>query len=124
MDNGVALTPDEVKGRNMWLVWTGGDDRFWDHLSNRHFGAFDLLKTISSHPALKIQPRQPLELSRPDQRALLRPGRPGPTRSVSACGWTSARADCPPDPFANAKKYPGVAIGARGKNLPVGSYYG
>ena len=30
MDNGVALTPDEVKGRNMWLVWTGGNDRFWD----------------------------------------------------------------------------------------------
>ena len=34
MDNGVALTPDEVKGRNMWLVWTGGDDRFWDHLTS------------------------------------------------------------------------------------------
>ena len=26
----VALTPDEVKGRNMWIVWTGGNDRFWD----------------------------------------------------------------------------------------------
>ena len=30
MDGGVALTPDEIKGRNMWLVWTGGNDRFWD----------------------------------------------------------------------------------------------
>jgi len=29
------------------------------------------------------------------------------------------RADCPADPFANAEKYPGVAIGARGKNLPA-----
>jgi len=53
MDNGLALTPDEIKGRNMWLVWTGGDDRFWDRLTHDTFGAFDLLKTISSHPSLK-----------------------------------------------------------------------
>ncbi len=32
--------------------------------------------------------------------------------------------DCPPDPFENEQKYPGVKIGARGKNVPVGSYYG
>ena len=31
---------------------------------------------------------------------------------------------CPPDPFANAKDYPGVTIGARGKTVDVGSYYG
>src|SRR5262249_60673946 len=34
------------------------------------------------------------------------------------------RADCPPDPFENERKYPGVAIGARGQTLPVGSAYG
>ena len=34
------------------------------------------------------------------------------------------RADCPPDPFANEDKYPGIEIGARGGNMPVGSYYG
>jgi hypothetical protein len=34
------------------------------------------------------------------------------------------RADCPPDPFANDKKYEGVKIGARGTNVPVGSFYG
>src|SRR5436305_11711031 len=27
MDNGVPLSEDEVQGRNMWLVWTGGNDR-------------------------------------------------------------------------------------------------
>ena len=31
---------------------------------------------------------------------------------------------CPPDPFANAEKYPGVKIGSRGTTMPVGSYYG
>src|SRR5260370_20388747 len=24
MDNAIALTPEEIKGRNMWLVWSGG----------------------------------------------------------------------------------------------------
>jgi hypothetical protein len=40
------------------------------------------------------------------------------------------RGDCPADPFANAEKYPGIKIGARGTTfsdgteLPIGSYYG
>ena len=45
--------------------------------------------------------------------------------------WLDVRSkDCPPDPFENESKYPGVAIGARGKPLgdgttqPVGSFYG
>ena len=51
MDNGVALTPDEVKGRNMWLVWTGGDDRFWDQVTRNSLATFDLLKVVTSHPS-------------------------------------------------------------------------
>ncbi len=31
---------------------------------------------------------------------------------------------CGPDPFGNEQKYPGVKIGARGKTVAVGSYYG
>ena len=44
MDGGIPLTSDEVKGRNMWIVWTGGNDRLWDKLTNLTFGSFDLLK--------------------------------------------------------------------------------
>ena len=29
MDGAVKLDPTEVAGRNMWLVWSGGNDRFW-----------------------------------------------------------------------------------------------
>ena len=54
MDGGAALTPDAVKGRNTWIVWTGGNDRFWDEISTKSVGTLDLLKTISSHPALKF----------------------------------------------------------------------
>ena len=35
----------------MWLVWTGGNDRFWDQLTQYTFGAFDLLKIVTSHPS-------------------------------------------------------------------------
>lgn len=52
MDNGVALSAEEIKGRNMWLVWSGGNDRFWDTLTATTFGAFDLLKIVSSQPEL------------------------------------------------------------------------
>src|SRR5262245_60387012 len=54
MDGGVALTSAEVKGRNMWIVWSGGNDRFWDTLSRSSVGTLDFLKTLSSHPKLKF----------------------------------------------------------------------
>jgi len=123
MDGGVALTPQEIAGRNTWIVWTGGDDRFWDTMTASTFGAFDLLKIISSHPALKY--------SRDDRWSWLgvvnepcfdKPTAGDPKRFGL---WLDVRrADCPPDPFADAQRYPGVAIGARGSTVPVGSYYG
>jgi len=48
MDDGVALAPNEVKGRNTWLMWTGGNQAFWDYLARRSFGTFDLLKVLDS----------------------------------------------------------------------------
>ena len=57
MDGGVALTPEQSKGRINWLLWTGGNDRFWDMPSRSYsFGAIDLLKTVSSYssPAYKF----------------------------------------------------------------------
>src|SRR5262249_10510933 len=50
MDGGFAFSPEEIKGRNTWLVWTGGNDRFWDRMTVATVGAFDLLKTLSSFP--------------------------------------------------------------------------
>ena len=53
MDGAGALTASEVKGRNNWIVWTAGNDRFWDHLVGKSFGVVDLLKVLSSHPNVK-----------------------------------------------------------------------
>ncbi|MDS9469797.1 hypothetical protein RGQ15_19750 [Paracoccus sp. MBLB3053] len=123
MDNGLDLTPDEVKGRNMWLVWTGGNDLFWDRLTNDTFGQFDLLKTLSSHPDLPARRANRFKyLGLMNEPCFEQATGPDPDRYGL---WLDRRSeDCPADPFANAEKYPGVEIGARGRNVPVGSYYG
>jgi len=48
MDGGLALAPDEIKGRNTWNLWCGGDEQFWERMSRESYGLIDLLKTIDS----------------------------------------------------------------------------
>jgi hypothetical protein len=48
MDSGIELSPDEIKGRNTWNLWCGGNEQFWDRVAREGLGLFDLLKTIDS----------------------------------------------------------------------------
>ena len=48
MDGGIALTSDEIAGRNTWMLWTGGNEAFWDYLARHGYGLVDFLKTIDS----------------------------------------------------------------------------
>ena len=48
MDGGIKLVGDEIKGRNAWLLWTGGNEQFWDRMSHQSFGLIDFVKTIDS----------------------------------------------------------------------------
>lgn len=125
MDGGIPLTADEVKGRDTWLVWTGGNDVLWDRLSIISFGNLDLLKTLSSYPTLATRRRNRWDtLGVINEPCFKEATGPNPARFGL---WLDVRVrskDCPPDPFENEKKYPGVAIGARGTTVPVGSYYG
>ncbi len=50
MDDGVVLDKDQVKGRNTWMIWSAGNEAFWDYLANNSFGTFDLLKMAGSYP--------------------------------------------------------------------------
>lgn len=123
MDGGVALNADEVKGRNTWIVWTGGNDRLWDKLTGLSFGALDFLKTISSHPSLKFSRDNRWNyLGLVNEPGFEKATGPDPERFGLWLDKRSANTDS--DPFENAQKYPGVKVGARGKNLPIGSYYG
>ena len=136
----VALTTEEIKGRNGWIVWTGGNDRFWDLLTNRSVGALDFLKTLSSYdperdPTVRPEDKERLKkayyanrnnrwyyLGLVNEPCFEKATGPDPQRY--GLWLDKRRADCPPDPFENETKYPGVALGARGKNMPLGSYYG
>jgi len=113
----------------MWLVWTGGDDLLWNRLAVSSVGSFDLLKTISSHPAPQGSAyggygrhNRWRYLGLVNEPCFKEATAPDPNRYGL---WLDVRdPSCPPDPFADAQKYPGVKIGARGTTVPVGSYYG
>ena len=135
MDNGVALQQEEVQGRNMWLVWTGGNDRLWDKITGNSFGTFDLLKIVTSHPSQAYCDGKRCDrdsrwewLGALNEPCFEKSTAPDPKRFGL---WLDVRSkDCPADPFENETTYPGVTIGARGKTfsdgsaLPVGSYFG
>jgi hypothetical protein len=123
MDGGPSLDRNAIMGRNMGLVWTGGNDRFWDGISATSFGTLDFLKTLSSHPVLKYsREHRWRDLGLVNEPCYRQATGPDPNHYGL---WLDQRDPaCPPDPFADATKYPGVAIGARGKTIDVGSYYG
>src|SRR5829696_6436893 len=35
----LKLTPDEIKGRNAWVLWAGGNEAFWDWLARYSYGS-------------------------------------------------------------------------------------
>lgn len=134
----LGLTPEEtreraVRGLNMWNLWTGGNDRFWDYAAQNQLagGSFDLLKLVSNYEpderygrssrwrwlGLVNEPcfsesTEP-DLTRPEAAdSAVRPG----------FGLLLDRrdGDCPADPFADPTRYPGVAFGARGERLVSG----
>ena len=119
----IRFSGDEIKGRNMWLVWTGGNDKFWDEMVRDSVGTLDFLKTLSSYPGLKFSRDNRWNyLGLVNEPCFKKATGPDPNRYGL---WLDTRdPGCPPDPFENESKYPGVKIGARGKNIPTGSYYG
>ena len=123
MDGALPLSREEIEGRNMWIVWTGGNDLFWDGISATSLGNLDFLKTLSSHPSMKYgRDSRWTYLGLVNEPCYKKATGPDPNRYGL---WLDVRdPNCPPDPFADEKKYPGVIIGARGKTVAIGSYYG
>ncbi|MGR9106291.1 MAG: hypothetical protein ACU843_05095 [Gammaproteobacteria bacterium] len=123
-----GITPENAvqavaKGRNNWIVWTAGNDWFWDYLATESRGNLDFLKVLSNHPSLKFSRDNRWQyLGLVNEPCFEKSEGPRDDRFGL---WLDLRtSDCPPDPFENETKYPGLQIGARGQNLPLGSYYG
>ena len=131
-DGALQLTTNQIRGRNMWLVWTGGNDRLWDTLNWKSFGTFDLLRIVSSYK----NPNGP-DFGRHNRWAYFGlvnepcfeeakagdPERFGlwlDTR-IAGCGDPQFNGK---DPFADETKYPGVKFLHRGEAMPAGSFYG
>ncbi|NER39982.1 MAG: hypothetical protein F6J93_39650 [Oscillatoria sp. SIO1A7] len=115
-----------VRGRNNWTIWTGGNDTLWDELSRKSFGNLDFLKTLSSHEKLPNKRENRWEyLGLVNEPCFKKASGPREDRYGLWLDERIESPECPPDPFEDEDKYPGVEVGARGKNgLPVGSYYG
>lgn len=113
MDGGVKLNPEEIKGRNTWLVWTAGNDRFWDKMVNASAGALDFPKILSSHKSLtKFSRDNHWEyFGLVNDPCFEKATGPDPQRF--GLWLDKRRPDCRPDPFENEQKYPGVKPGAR-----------
>jgi len=116
------LPPEDVRlaairGQNMWTVWTGGNDKFWDTAARVAFGSFDLLKILSSHPDQGYSHDSRFRyLGLMNEPCFEKATGPNPERFGL---WLDRRAeDCADDPFANADKYPGAELGQRGKAMP------
>jgi len=42
----LALEPEQVIGRNAWVLWTGGNQAWWDWAARNGYGSIDFLKVI------------------------------------------------------------------------------
>lgn len=51
----LQLSEDEIKGRNTWMMWCGGNEALWDYLSNHSYGFMDLLKLCDFGPGDKLE---------------------------------------------------------------------
>jgi len=124
----LSLTRNQIQGRNMWMIWTGGDDRLWDVLNWKSYGLFDLLKTVSSNPDLKFGRHNRWDYLGLVNEPCYEEAKQGDPERFGL--WLDKRIPgCDPrfgdkDPFADETKYPGVKVLHRGEQMPVGSFYG
>src|SRR5436190_17445718 len=48
MDGGIALSPEEIMGRNAWNLWSAGNDHFWNNVAQDGIGLLDVVNTLDT----------------------------------------------------------------------------
>ena len=126
--HGVALTPEEVKGRNTWLVWTAGNDRSVGRTGVTSLRRARLPEDVSSVASGSLERghrRQPLGVFRAGQRAVLRQTDGGPDPKRFGLWLDERRAGLPARPVRErAQVSRRHDRRARTRTVPLGSYYG
>ena len=123
MDGALPFTKEQVQGRNMWMVWTGGNDWLWDVLAAQSLGSLDFVKTLSSHPTLPYSRDTRWNYLGLVNEPCYRKGHRARSESIRALARL-ARPLVRARPVREHREVPGVTVGARGRTVPVGSYYG
>ena len=74
MDGGIDLSPEEIKGRNTWNLWSAGNEHFWNHAAQDSYGLMDLLKMLDNRKFLRGERFEVLGLvNEPGFRAASKP---------------------------------------------------
>lgn len=74
MDGGIALSSDEIMGRNAWNLWSAGNQHFWNHVAQDSYGLMDLLKMLDNRKFARGQRFKTLGLvNEPGFRAAAKP---------------------------------------------------
>ena len=120
---GGNLSGDEARrrmarGRNNWIVWTAGNDRFWTFMTRATLGGLDFVKTVSDYPSLpSVRHNRWLISGLVNEPCFVEATGPREDRWGLWLPTRLHNADCPDDPFEDASKYPGIQIGYRGQTL-------
>ncbi|MDB6151554.1 MAG: hypothetical protein JWL90_7 [Chthoniobacteraceae bacterium] len=69
----VKLDADEIKGRNTWMLWCGGNEAFWDWMAVRSYGLTDLIKTLDSRTRKKGRFKSTGLINNPDFKEATKP---------------------------------------------------
>src|SRR6187402_2589194 len=108
MDGGIALSPEEIMGRNAWNLWSAGNDHFWNRVAQDSFGLLDLLKTLDNRKYKREERFKTLGLiNQPGFRAASQPNEYGL--------WIDEQVE--PEPAGIDEKIYGKASGVLGFRL-------
>ncbi len=108
MDGAVALTANEVKGRNNWIVWSGGNDRFWDYPGQQEFRRRRSVQNtfFPSQGAKHLSRDKRWQYLGVVNEPCFEKAQGAATPIVSACGSTPAARIVRPIPLKTSKSIP------------------
>jgi hypothetical protein len=109
MDGGLALSTNEIKGRNTWNLWCGGNEQFWDRMTHDGHGLFDLLKTIDTRKRASRFKDMGL-INQPGYKQASKPDKNGLWLDEPISAETAEPASIKPDVFGRASGVMGFRI--------------